>query len=325
MTAMVLLAAIGCSQQQFGVLPQNSKFSQEPHYNNKVDVLWVVDNSNSMLQHQQKIADQVSGFINALKSTGMDFHMGVTTMDVSSTGEKGRLLATPLGSPTVLKNSTPNMLSILQQRLQMGDGGSSVERALEATKLALTEPLASGYNSGFRRLKSDRTEGAVLAVIYLTNEDDESGSAVPDPVDFFNKNSVISNYSGLPQWVVSFVGTIPDDPSCSTVPWTKEDGLAFINLANKSGGGISSICNDNFAEAIANIQGRILSVLTEYYFRKDPLVSSIKVYIDGVQIPNDPTNGWTYFDTPKPRIRFNGTAIPPIGSNIVVDFLPEEL
>lgn len=325
MTAIALLAAAGCSQQQFAVVAQNNKFAQQAHYNNKVDILWVIDSSNSMLQHQQKIAQQVSGIINALKSTGMDFHMGVTTMDVSSTGEKGRLLATPLGSPLVLTNSTPNMLAILQERLQMGDGGSSVERALEATKLALTEPLVSGYNKGFRRLKSDRSEGAVLSVIYLTNEDDESGSAVPDPAAFFNNNSVISSYSGLPQWVVSFVGTIPDDPSCSTVPWTKEDGLKYIALANESGGGISSICTDNFAEALANIQGRILSVLTEYYFQKDPLESSIKVYIDGVQIPNDPTNGWTYFASPKPKIRFSGSAIPPIGSTIQVDFKPKEL
>lgn len=316
----VFFATLGCSEQQFGIIEQEKIFGQQVDYNNKVDVLWVVDNSNSMLQHQQKIAEEVSAFINALNRTGMDYHMGVTTMDVSSSGEKGRLLAAT-GTPTVLTRSTSNMLSILQNRLQMGDGGSSVERGLEATKLALTEPLVSGTNKGFRRLSSDKAKGAVLAVIYLSNEDDESGSAVPNPVAFFDTNSVVNKY-GDAQWVVSFIGTTPDDPTCSTVPWTKEDGLAFISLASHSGGGVSSICSGDFATALANIKGHILSMMTEYRFDKAPLESTIEVFINGVPVPKDPTNGWTYIQARR-VLRFNGSAIPPIGSTIKVDYLPE--
>lgn len=318
---VVILGLVACSNQRFGTVTQGDHFGQNVSYNNKVDVLWVVDNSNSMSQHQQKIAEQVSAFVSALKNSGMDFHIGVTTMDMSSSGEKGRLLATPLGSPAVLTKSTPNMISVLQQRLQMGDGGSSVERALEATKAALSEPNLSGANAGFRRFDpSDKTKGAVLAVIYLSNEDDESGSAVPDPVAFFDSVSVDSQYvNEAPQWVVSFIGTTPEDPACQTVPWTKEDGLAYINLAQKSGGGVASICNGNFSAAISNIKGHILTMMTEWHFPKTPVESTIKVFINGVQIPNDATNGWTYVATRK-VLQFHGTAIPPINSSIDVQY-----
>ena len=323
MTAGAILTLVGCSNQQFGVVPDNKIFGQQVDFNNKVDILWVVDSSNSMAQHQQKIAEQVSIFLNALNSTGMDYHIGVTTMDVSASGEKGRLISLPLGSPTVLKRTTSNVLSVLQQRLQMGDGGSSVERALEATKLALTEPLVSGSNAGFRRLSSDKATGAVLAVIYLTNEDDESGSAVPDPQAFFDSHSVLTPW-GDPQWVVSFIGTTPDDPNCSTVPWTKEDGLAYIALAQHSGGGISSICSQDFAGALTNVKGHILSMMTEYRFNVAQIESSIVVHINGQFIPKDPVNGWTYIAS-RHVLRFNGSAIPPMGSTINVVSTKQEL
>lgn len=319
-TLVAVFSLVGCSQQKFGTVDQTNHFGQSATYNNKVDILWVVDNSNSMAQHQQRIAQEVPGFINALKATGMDFHMGVTTMDCSSSGEDGRLVAAP-GTPTYLTNSTPNMVSILQQRLQLGDNGSSVERALEATKNALTEPLASGFNAGFRRFDAaDPTKGAVLAVIYLSNEDDQSGSAVPDPVAFFDAHAVKSQYvTDMPQWVVSFIGSTPDDPSCKTVPWTKEDGLAYIALANKSGGASSSICSGDFAAALKNVQGHILTMITEWHFPKTPVESTIRVFVNGNEIANDPVNGWTYVAARK-VIQFHGTSIPGLGASIDVQY-----
>lgn len=311
--ALACLWLMGCSQQKFGVLDNDTSFNQTPTYNNKVDILWVVDDSTSMSPFQQKIAQEVPNFVSALKATGMDFHMGVTSMDCSSTGEKGRLVAAA-GTPLVLTNSTPNLVSILQQRLQMGEMGSSVERGLEATSDALTEPTASSSNAGFRRLNSDGT-GAVLAVIYVSNEDDQSGSAVSDPVAFFDSQSV-QTY-GEPQWVVSYIGTTPDDPTCKTVPWGTEYGLTYISLANHSGGAAESICNGNFATALTNVKGHILTMMTEYHFAFTPVESSIVVKVNGQLIPNDPNNGWTYISS-RNVIQFHGSAIPPVGARVDV-------
>jgi hypothetical protein len=314
--AACLLLTTACSEHQFALMDTELSFGQTVTYNNKVDILWVVDSSSSMSQHQQKIAEQVSVFVNALRNTGMDFHIGVTTMDMSSTGEKGRLLNTPTGTPTVLKASTGNLTSILQTRLQMGDGGSSIERALEATKLALSEPLKSGYNVGFRR------DDAVLTVIYLSNEDDESGSAVPDPVAMFDGFSYQSMW-GDEQWVVNFIGTTPEDPNCTTVPWTVEHGLKYIELAEHSGGSSNSICSGDFSSALTNIKGHILTMITEQYLGvKKPQVNTIKVYINGQLIPQGATNGWTYH-ADRNSIKFHGTAIPPVGSKVFIDFVQE--
>jgi len=87
----------------------------------KVDVLFVIDNSSSMAPKQQAIASQITSFISALRSAthGLpDVHIGVTSTDLGSgqfaytycddppTGDEGHLLtsgcANPSGAPYVV-------------------------------------------------------------------------------------------------------------------------------------------------------------------------------------------------------------------------------
>jgi hypothetical protein len=53
---------------------------------NQVDILWVVDNSGSMKASQTNLADQFPKFIQSLMSLQppVDFHIGVTSMDVDN-------------------------------------------------------------------------------------------------------------------------------------------------------------------------------------------------------------------------------------------------
>lgn len=52
----------------------------------KVDILWVIDNSESMESEQNKIADRFSQFFKQLLTSQVDFHIGVVTTDVTESG-----------------------------------------------------------------------------------------------------------------------------------------------------------------------------------------------------------------------------------------------
>ena len=48
----------------------------------KMDILWVVDNSGSMCQEQKVLRDNFDKFIDKIKDTSLDFHIGLTTTHV---------------------------------------------------------------------------------------------------------------------------------------------------------------------------------------------------------------------------------------------------
>ena len=75
-------------------------FLQEPL--SEVDILWVIDDSNSMAEEQLLVADGFEAFISSLAETNIDFHVGVVSTDMDlSNASRGVLL----GNPTVLTDS----------------------------------------------------------------------------------------------------------------------------------------------------------------------------------------------------------------------------
>ena len=56
----------------------------------KIDVLWVVDNSPSMVEEQDNLAQNFNQFLGFLTRAQTDFHIAVTTTDVVN--DQGRLI-----------------------------------------------------------------------------------------------------------------------------------------------------------------------------------------------------------------------------------------
>lgn len=61
----------------------------------KVDILWVVDNSGSMCQEQKVLRDNFAKFIDELNQTNLDFHIGLTTTDMNPKGTGYEPVALP--------------------------------------------------------------------------------------------------------------------------------------------------------------------------------------------------------------------------------------
>ncbi len=306
---------VGCGAQTFAVEEGSSNFGQSVTYNTEVDVLWVVDTSGSMGKRQAEVAKQVPLFIAGLNATGLDYNIGVTTMDMSGSGAKGKLISQS-GTPLVLKKTTPNLNNILAGRLMAGESGSPVERGREAMLAALSLAGPGKFNDGFLR------ESSLLNVIFVTDEEDESDNAV----DYVASLDAIKPLLPLGDrsWVAHFIG-VSTDPSCQTAEWGfSSPGVRYMNLATASGGAKESICDADFRRALTNVKSRVLEMLTEFPLDRAPVVASIKVMVDGLEGPQNEVNGWTYRASAN-SIRFHGTAIPKAGSRIKVTFDPEGL
>lgn len=307
---------IGCGNQQFGVEQGSENFGQSVTYSTEVDVLWVVDTSGSMAKRQAEVAKQIPIFIDGLNATGLNYNIGVTTMDMSGSGPRGKLIAQP-GTPIVLGKTTPNLIGLLAGRIQAGESGSPVERGREAMMSALRQSVVGQANNGFLR------ENSLLNIIFLTDEEDESDNTVNyvGALDALKPPLPLGDRS----WVAHFIGVTSNDPSCQTTDWNySSPGTRYMSLATSSGGANESICDANFSRALTNVKSRVLEMLTEFPLDRAPVASTIKVFVDGVEIAKSDANGWSYRASAQ-AIRFHGTAIPKAGARIKVTFDPEGL
>ncbi len=205
--------------------------------NRNLDILFVIDNSNSMRDEQTSLAANFNNFINVLNNIegGLpNVHIGVVTTDLGAgpynitgctgNGDNGLLQNAPVGgagcsAPTDRyiidlanedgsrqKNYTGGLAESFSCIAQLGVNGCGFEQPLESMYRALNGTNAA--NEGFIR------EDAFLAVIIITDEDDCS---VTDP-SMFNSDSSLDNISSSLGFLSSFrcfefgVTCDPDSP-----------------------------------------------------------------------------------------------------------------
>ncbi len=179
----------------------------------KLDILFVIDNSNSMQEEQEGVARELTAFVDELKRGGgvpSDFNVGVITTSVYLHGkvggaepflidypqQAGRLRPVPvdgdLDNPEgdrLLSGDDPELISRFDRLVRQGTSGSGQETPFEAVRLALlTElidtPMSEGGNQGFLR------DGARLLIVVLTDEDDCSETARPPVVQVTDNTAV---------------------------------------------------------------------------------------------------------------------------------------
>ncbi len=152
-----------------------------------VDILFVIDNSNSMEAEQKNLAANFPKFIKrieAIKPAIKSYHIGVISTDIGAgpftdsvlypckpKGDDGKLKHAPKKGvagcaatyPKFLEGPRPTLAQDFACLAQLGVGGCGFEQQMEAALIALTK---QPYNSGFMR------KNAPLAIIFITDEDD---------------------------------------------------------------------------------------------------------------------------------------------------------
>ncbi len=318
MTLLAFLLFLNACQNavNFGVDPQTDKFGQKVAYNNKVDFVWIIDNSSSMTDKQMKLSQQLPGVINTLNSLKLDYHMVFITTDVRDKtspsdveGSGGKFI----GDPKFLTKDSQNLLSEVQDRVVQGSLGSNLERGLLSLERVFSKTYLSTEGRGFFR------EDALLVINVLSDEDDKSNNTSDYYRNFLNQLKPLG--AGQPGgWILNFIGVLNLSGSCSANGYP-DPGYIFMDLASWSGGKSENICSNTLVEAVSGIRERIIEILTDYTLAQKPNISTIRVFVNGLTIPENSINGWTYVESSN-VIRFHGSAVPPADSEVIVDYTP---
>ena len=184
-----------------------------------VDLLFVVDNTGTMSDEQEIIAEQVEVLVRELLVPSTDLHIGVVTTDMGVGGNPNVMCPVPAGGDNGLLQSVgrhegcrvsysapdcsaaecpwlthsaefpndgsdpsdPPVWEDFGCIVRLGTEGCAFEQPFEASLVALTTQLGPGQaNEGFLRHDS------VLSIIYITDEDDCSAE---DPEILYDSSS----------------------------------------------------------------------------------------------------------------------------------------
>jgi len=324
-----MAVSIGCADDVLRALSNTTdEFVQNAA--SKVDILWVVDNSNSMSQEQAGLGASFSAFIGELMGSGVDYHIGVISTDVAD----GGVLHTGVGSPPVIDNSITDpdaAKAAFLKNVTVGVNGSAQERGFEAAALALgkgidqwnpgdPEPVEVP-NPGFLRrgyCTADKTceattdvcnndsdcEAAALFLIFVSDEDDKSFGPERYYWRLFESYQGYGNEAQVK--ISAIVGPAGEDGGCFNASrGSAAPGDRYVELVILSGGtsdtsgsaqGIfTSICED-FNESLTSLSINATGLSSQFVLDGRPNMSA-SMACDALP--------------PQPMcVRVNGAAVP---------------
>lgn len=293
-----------------------------------VDVLFVVDDTESMGEVQQRFAAAASAFVLPLVARAeLDANIGVTTTDMDDPSKRGRLVG-----PVLSSLSGAGIGPQLGGQLQVGLTGSAREGGLEAAWAAVTPPLATHDNAGFRRAS------ARLVIVALSDEDDcsDEGALTSDdpalcasmPGALVPVQDYLLRFTDLEEraWDFSFhavveTGNDGEHAGCGTT----NPGVRYLDLASRTGGLAAGWCED--ATAVFERLGReAAGYRAAFPLSRTPEPETITVELqpaggEVANVPEDPARGegWSY-DAAENTVRLWGTSVPPLGATLRIRY-----
>ena len=320
-----------------------------------VDVLWCVDNSGSMGDEQSMLAGNFSKFSSyaTVKDpvTGeykIDFNIGVITSEINDPEKINGVMNYPgvlyakSGYPKIIANYPPaaprdpafdpvttDFNKAFAANATVGTCCSDEQEAcLEAAKMALSDPIINDPqgNKGF--LRNSNTKFSKLALIMMSDEDDQSPASVDYYVDFFKQIKGVRNTDLLSANIICGLdrhGTIQNPPNASDCGDTANGNGAYaaqryLDFWKKVGNGRAySICDTTWGDRLNELGIDVWTAQVEYYLSRPADPNTIQVTVNGNPVNKDPVNGYQY-DPDHNSIYFGANAVPPKGATIVVKY-----
>lgn len=289
--------------------------------NNLVDILWVIDDSNSMEKEQDLLGGGFSAFADAMEQSNTDFHLGVISTSFDENGGGGVLV----GDPPYLTTADPGYKDEFVSRAQLGTGGSDKEKGLEAATFALgpTMVYGGGPNDGFLR------PDAQLLVVFVSDEEDcsDRGALGNQPSDdcYLQADKLAPTAVYIQELrdlkddrndinVGAIVGLASSQ--CDEVEAT---GDRYAEVALAMGGLVGDLCSADWSGIMGRLGLNAGGIRESFKLTKGAQPDTLVVYVDEVEVAQDATNGWTY-DESTWFITFHGDAIPPRGSTVTAEY-----
>jgi hypothetical protein len=220
-----------------------------------VDLLFVIDNSGSMVEEQQNLIASFDGFIAGIQDnldTANDYHIGIVTTDAYALNVAGCQTLGALVTESDAGVCGPwtagryisladDLESAFTCAADVGGGGGGDEHQIEATLRAISPELGApgACNEGFLR------DDALLVLVIISDEDDKPTPAGPgspgDPDDWFEE---IVARKGVETNVVTLgLISIASPNACNPFPAQR-----IQEFTQKfTYGQIGDVCADDFA------------------------------------------------------------------------------
>jgi len=320
-SSLLISTTIGCAQAEFAKMSENLESgigepSKSVTYsdvvasaNKQVDFLLVVDDSNSMLADQKKLAAKLSTFVSSLENSQIDWQMCMTsTRGVASSN--GEVWGAPLnwldyspapGVPShVLTKGTPDLHNIFVDTMNavgVGNANSGDERGIKAAY----HSFASANSSGCYR------KDAAVSVILISDEDEASVGgditrlksvelpssfkplvAEDMPVVLLGQSKAI--FGQNVRFTFNSIILKPGDTACEasqdqeTSP--SHAGTMYAHMSALTGGGVASICDADYTDSLNTFKDKIINSLSQLKLTCVPDVRTVKVKINGVEVSN---------------------------------------
>ena len=232
-------------------------FDLKANINNKVDILFVIDNSGSMAEEQLKIQAAFANFTQNL--AGLQWRIGITTTDATANGANGSLI--PIKPVTsglyFIEPTTVNGQQLLVDTLYTGTGGSGSEIGLTVIDRFLGKAFSVLNNLNERAfLRPD----AVFASIVVTDSDEaQYTGGFRDALTFLN--AVKLKIPNKPYIHHSSIILPTDSATCKASG--EHVGSTYFNVSRDTGGISASICSADYGSQLKDFAVTIVNKISE--------------------------------------------------------------
>lgn len=242
---------------------------------NKLDIVLVIDDSNSMLPDNRKLAARLSSFVSKLQASSIDWQMCATVtraLPVSSTKiawgasiywQQSSTPSTSLGM-VLKKSQNVDLNSVFSHTIEYigaGWAGSDDERGIKAAYHHV-------YNGDYRYNPNNGCYRADSGIAFIIISDEDERSIAGDssqqvyqgelkPLEDEDKPQVFidyvrSTFGNDRRFTVNSIIVKPGDSTCKNTQDTgsakSHYGFKYAELSQLTGGGIGSICDSDYSK-----------------------------------------------------------------------------
>lgn len=262
------------------------------------DIIFVVDNSGSMLHIQNSLSSQIYSFMETINNLNLDYRLGFSSTDSSSFYHHDGLywidnsyLDPELWSQNVIYS--------------LGTGGSAIERGIEFSTYLLQNMNIDGAGSFIRN-------DANLSIIYISDEKDQSTGGWNSYLSFFD--SAKQNPDMLN--IFSVIGDFPSGCTTNVNGYGRsiEFGEGYYDLSNHYNGSWFSICDEDWGLQLQEIASDIADRRSFALSDESPKEETIRVFVNGQEV-----FCWEY-DEESNSVIFDINHIPEVNQTIEIEY-----
>jgi hypothetical protein len=291
---------------------------------NQLDVVLIVDDSNSMLADNQKLAAKLQSFVTDLSTAGFDWQMCVTVtraQQLSASdpelywGASRNWVGNTGASPWILKSGAGNLNSIFTNTInEIGAGwvGTDDERGIKAAWWHLWNgDINYSGNSGCYR------KDAGLSVIIISDEDVRSvggdysrqfyfGEYKPleaddQPIHYYNEVRTV--FGPLKRFNVNSIIVRPGDNACmasqDAAGSKSHFGYKYDEVSKMTLGATASICDADYGNSLKYFKDNIVREMASLPLECHPVNNQVRVTISPEFTTTTRVEGSTLYFNPK--------------------------